>query len=79
MFPSSIITNVGAICVIFEALVLIFGLFYFMQSAFPMLPSRPTYYFDPSNGSLIFMPVTIPSIFHQLHTDNFLANAGHDD
>ncbi|KAJ8435945.1 hypothetical protein Cgig2_023321 [Carnegiea gigantea] len=49
------------------------------QGAFPLLSSQPTYYFGPSNGSSVVMPMMIPSVSHQLRTNIFLANASHDD
>lgn len=49
------------------------------QGAFPLLSSQPTYYFDPSNGSSVAMRMMIPSVTHQLRTDNFATTSSHDD
>ncbi|KAJ8426750.1 hypothetical protein Cgig2_029419 [Carnegiea gigantea] len=39
------------------------------EGVFPSMSFHPTYYFDPSNDSSIFMPMTIPPVFHQLCTE----------
>ncbi|KAJ8424456.1 hypothetical protein Cgig2_016223 [Carnegiea gigantea] len=49
------------------------------KGACPLMSFHPTYYLDPSNGSSVFMPTTILPVFHQLHTENFLPNAAHND
>ncbi|KAJ8437195.1 hypothetical protein Cgig2_007545 [Carnegiea gigantea] len=42
------------------------------QGSFPSISFHSIYYFDPSNDRSVFMPMTIPPVFRQLHTDNFL-------